>query len=100
MSAPFGFVGVLTESWDFDIMHRRAGRDAVPQVPWKRRNPHADAHKNCPFGRCGTRPGAYHGGEVSAFQGRSAKITSWRIAKARANRAYLEERVYGQPRKA
>ncbi len=97
MSAPLSVIGILTESWNFDIMHRRAGRDAVPR---RRYNAHADAHKNCPLGRCGTRPGPYGAGSYPTIRGRSAKITAWRIAKARANRAYLEEEVYGQSKGA
>ncbi len=93
MSAPLMYVRVLTESWDFDIMHRRAGRDAA--VPEKV-SQHADAHKYCPLGRCGTRPGAYHERAHPALSSRSQKITAWRIAKAQANRRYLEERVYAQ----
>ncbi len=83
----------LTDLWKFDRMHRRAGRDAAPQ---KEANRHGDAHKNCPLGRCGTRPGPYGEGTRQTIRGRSAKITAWRIAKARKNRAYLEERVYNR----
>ena len=83
---------ILTESWQFDIMHRRAGGHAV----LRRKSIHGDAHKNCPLGRCGTRPGAYAEGPGRTFAGRSTKITAWRIAKAKANRRYLEERVYAK----
>ena len=91
MSAPLNRLLVLTESWKFDIMHRRAGRDAAPQV-----NKHADSHKYCPLGRCGTRPGPYSGGSAKSNP-RKEKIIAWRKAKARANRAYLEEHVYAKP---
>jgi len=97
MSAPLNYCLILTEAWDFDIMHRRAGRDGVTRQ--REVDKHADAHKYCPLGRCGTRPGPYATGAPRAFQGRSAKITAWRIAKAKANRAYLEERVYGKPKR-
>ncbi len=83
----------LTSLWKFDKMHRRAGRDAAPQ---RRSRPHADAHKNCPLGRCGTRPGAYSSGAHPPQARKSAKITAWRKAKQNANRAYLEEKVYGR----
>jgi len=76
------------------MMHRRAGGEAAGL--W-RTPKHADAHKYCQIGRCGTRPGPYTGGRSADHAGsRSEKITSWRIAKARANRAYLEENVYGK----
>ena len=83
----------LTDLWKFDMMHRRAGRDAAPQ---KEVDVHADAHKYCPLGRCGTRPGPYNEGPNRSLLGRAAKITAWRIAKARKNRAYLEEYVYAR----
>ena len=98
MSAPFGVTLVLTEAWDFDIMHRRAGRDERP----KKEGPygkHADAHKYCPLGGCGARQGPYRGGQVRLLT-KSAKITAWRKAKAQANRRYLEEYVYGHKNKA
>ena len=96
MSAPLNmpFIFVLTEAREFDKIHRRAGRDARPTEV----SVHADAHKYCPLGRCGTRPGPF-ATEPSRPKGRSAKITAWRIAKAKANRAYLEERVYARTEK-
>ena len=91
MSAPLAIMRVLTEHRELDNMHRRAGRDARPNEVKK----HADAHKYCPLGRCGTRPGPYKGGSAEeAKQTRTAKITTWRKAKAQRNRAYLEEKVY------
>ena len=89
-------IWILTESHAFDTMHRRAGRDERP----KKENPHADAHKYCPLGRCGTRPGAYAKGPSSFAdrQNRTSKITAWRKAKAQANRRYLEEHVYAKPK--
>ena len=95
MSAPFE---LLTEAWIFDMIHRRAGGTARP---W-RMVQHADAHKYCPLGRCGTRPGAYARAgpeDHPAWSTRSAKITAWRKAKALANRRYLEEYVYGDEKK-
>jgi len=94
MSAPLMIIRVLTESWEFDIMHRRAGRDARP---WRKVSKHGDAHKNCPLGRCGTRPGPFseESRDWGPRHGKTAKIVAWRIAKARKNRAYLEEHVYG-----
>ena len=95
MSAPLAFLQVLTEHRELDIMHRRAGRDARPlkDGPYGK---HADAHKYCTLGRCGTRAGPYSLVPASPVQyGRPAKITAWRKAKAQANRAFLEERVYG-----
>ena len=87
-------LSMLTEVAEIDTMHRRAGRDARPKGgPYVK---HADAHKYCPLGRCGTRPGAYHAGQGQSPDRRSAKITAWRKAKAQANRRYLEEKVYGQ----
>ena len=57
---------------------------------------HADAHKWCPLGPCGFRKGPYRFEEGHReFQTKTAKITSWRKAKAARNRAYLEEKVYG-----
>jgi len=82
----------LTDLWKFDRMHRRAGGEAAaPKV-----GEHADAHKNCPLGRCGNRKGAYADSTSSSsdWTYRSRKITAWRKAKAYANRAYLEEKVY------
>ena len=92
MSAPSGYLWVLTESWDFDTMHRRAGRDDRP----KKGGPygHGDCHKYCAGYSCGTRSRSSSKGVP--FTSRSAKITAWRKAKARANRAYLEERVYAK----
>ena len=81
---------VLTESWDFDTMHRRAGGVLAPG------GKHADAHSWCPIGSCGARPGSYRGGSArETYQTRSQKIVTWRKAKAARNRAYLEEKVYG-----
>ncbi len=94
MSAPFTLCSDLTFHLVFDIMHRRAGREARPREVDR----HADAHKYCPLGRCGTRPGPYNAGSPAKVRGRSAKITAWRIAKARSNRAYLEEFVYAKSR--
>jgi len=83
----------LTELWKFDKMHRRAGRDAGLR---RKVSHHADAHKNCPLGRCGTRPGPYAQNTGWGTNKRSSKITAWRKAKARENRAHLEENVYGR----
>ena len=92
MSAPFGVtIQILTEHRELDIMHRRAGRDARPTKVVR----HADAHKYCPLGRCGTRAGPYTGGHQTDYQSKIEKIIAWRKAKARKNRAYLEEHVYG-----
>jgi len=92
MSAPLN-VRILTESWNFDIMHRRAGGDARPQ----RGGPygHGDCHKYCQGYSCGKRqrPQFPFSDPKSV---RSAKIIAWRKAKAAANRAYLEENVYGK----
>ena len=93
MSAPSASmrIHVLTESWNFDIMHRRAGGLLRPG------GKHADSHKYCALGRCGTRPGPYEGGFTKDnAASRSAKITTWRKARALANRRYLEEEVYGK----
>jgi len=94
MSAPFGVsVMVLTEHWELDKMHRRAGRDARPSSEVRK---HADSHKYCPLGRCGSRPGAYEGGYQTRWETKTEKIVRWRKAKAAANRRYLEEHVYGK----
>jgi len=92
---PFHFL--LTESWSFDMIHRRAGGTARPGGY----TPHADSHKYCALGRCGNRPGPYEGGysKGDAWSARKAKITRWRKAKALANRRYLEENVYGNATK-
>ena len=85
----------LTDLWKFDMMHRRAGRESVPRQ--KEVSPHADAHKYCPLGRCGNRPGPFQNGAARENpRSRSAKITAWRKAKAMKNRRYLEEEVYGR----
>ena len=89
---PLNVLLVLTESWDFDIMHRRAGRDARP----KGYVIHADSHKYCPLGRCGTRTGPYTSGRAENNFGKKAKIIAWRKARSAQNRAYLEENVYGR----
>ena len=81
----------LTSHAEFDILHRRAGRDARPRIVL-----HADAHKYCPLGRCGTRTGAYSQSSGGPAEWKTAKIVAWRKAKAVANRAYLEEHVYDQ----
>ena len=95
MSTPLNrVIHVLTEHRELDIMHRRAGRDARPLKGGA--YGHGDAHKYCPLGRCGTRPGGYHQGSYREDQTRSRKITAWRKYKAASNRAYLEESVYGQ----
>ncbi len=96
MSAPLTLpFYALTAVFDFDTMHRRAGGDErPPKGGWYG---HGDAHKNCPLGRCGNRPGAYSQG-ASPYQRRSGKITAWRKAQAAANRQYLEEYVYARPR--
>ena len=91
MSAPLNRCSILTEAWELDIMHRRAGRDARPVG-----KTHADAHKYCTLGRCGTRPGPYSGGHTKDHGTRKETIIAWRKAKARANRAYLEEEVYAK----
>ncbi len=99
MSAPLALpFWALTAVLEFDRMHRRAGGEAASSKdgPYG----HSDAHKNCPLGRCGTRPGGYHSSSTGQVSIRSAKITEWRVAKAKANRAYLEEHVYGKPKKA
>ena len=90
-------IRILTESWDFDIMHRRAGGIAVPN-PKGGPYGHGDAHKFCEGLSCGFRSRS----ELSVSNTksvRSAKITSWRKAKALANRRYLEEEVYGKATK-
>ena len=98
MSTPLFFVRVLTEHWQFDIMHRRAGRDARPYHGDRKRFKHGDAHKYCESLSCGfaRRPSTAKGWTQSI---RSSKITAWRKAKARANRAYLEEFVYAKAEK-
>ncbi len=84
---------VLTEAWAFDTMHRRrVGCRRRKEGPYG----HSDAHKYCPLGRCGTRPGTHHERANKTLPTRSAKITAWRIAKAMKNRMYLEEEVYGK----
>ena len=87
-----GPLNLLTEHFFFAIIHRRAGGTCPPV----RMVPHADSHKYCPLGRCGTRPGPYEGGVAKDYKGATKfqKITAWRKAKALANRAYLEENVY------
>ncbi len=82
---------VLTESWDFDKMHRRAGGGCAPKEGGSY-HAHADAHKYCEGYSCGKRSRTNSPIQTST---RSAKITAWRKAKAQANRAYLEEHVYG-----
>ena len=92
MSAPLKCrMSYLTSHADLDIMHRRAGREARPKV-----TRHADSHKYCTLGRCGTRPGPYAGGHTEGIHGKTAKIVAWRKAKAQSNRRYLEEKVYGK----
>ena len=83
---------LLTEHWNFDMMNRRAGGLDRPG----RLNRHADSHKYCSLGRCGTRPGPYEADSTKGWQKTpwKAKVTSWRKAKALANRRYLEEYVY------
>jgi len=85
---------VLTESWIFDTMHRRAGGDTRPLAkggPYG----HSDAHKYCALASCGfgSRP-VYT--EPNPKSIRSTKIIAWRKAKAAKNRRYLEEHVYGK----
>ena len=92
MSAPLKWqMSYLTSDAEFDILHRRAGRDARPKVV-----AHADAHKYCPLGRCGNRPGPYAGGNQESGTRKVQKIVSWRKAKAAENRRYLEEKVYAR----
>ncbi len=88
----------LTDLWKFDMMHRRAGGDAARYKVVK----HADAHKYCQGYSCGARSrGARdRSGAAPNRADRSSKITAWRKAKARANRAYLEEHVYGKRKEA
>ncbi len=81
---------LLTESWDFDTMNRRAGGMLAPG------GKHADAHRYCSLGRCGNRPGPYKGGYEEVRPTRFQKITAWRKAKAARNRQYLEEFVYAK----
>ena len=90
MSAPLDTCGLLTESWDFDTMNRRAGGHA----PTPKDGPygHRDCHKYCEGYSCGTR--SRPRSEGGSWSPRSAKITAWRKAKAYKNRAYLEEK-YG-----
>ena len=94
MSAPLKFhheypFDKLAEEW-YNAQAGRAGR--APHVGGYRK--HADAHKYCPYGSCGSRAGPYAGGYQKSF-GRKEKIIAWRKAKAAKNRAYLEEHVYG-----
>jgi len=91
---PFRFWWVLQEHADFDMMHRRGGGTRALQYGYLGRRAHADSHKYCPLGRCGTRPGPHSGG--SQTNNKTQKIVTWRKAKALANRAYLEENVYGK----
>jgi len=94
MSAPLALpFHALTAVFLFDRMHRRAGGEAVPGPKVSK---HADSHKYCPLGSCGNRPRPYAGGYQMGFESRQKKITAWRKTKARANRAYLEEHVYGK----
>ena len=81
----------MAENW-YNAQAGREGRSS-PVGGYKK---HADAHKYCPFGSCGSRPGPYRGESSRSVPNRSAKITAWRIAKAQANRAFLEEHVYGR----
>ena len=81
---------LLTEDERVDTLRRRAGRDARPQDKVTK---HADAHKYCPLGRCGSRAGPYQGG-YSPVHPKTQRIIAWRKAKAAKNRAYLEEHVY------
>ena len=93
VEGPLRIVSILTESRDFDTMHRRAGGNARPLKggPYG----HGDAHKYCQGYSCGTRPRPkFPFADTKSF--RSQKITAWRKTKARANRAYLEEKVYAK----
>ena len=79
----------LAEEW-YNAQAGREGR--APHVGGYRK--HADAHKYCPYGRCGSRQGPYAGSHQTGPT-RTQKIVAWRKAKAAQNRAYLEEHVYG-----
>jgi len=93
MSAPLN-VRLLTEAHDFDMMHRRAGGEAAPGKGGAY-GKHGDAHKYCEGYSCGVRQRPkYPFQNKKSFQ--SSQIVRWRKAKARANRAYLEEFVYGK----
>jgi len=91
MSAPLNLRHEgLTCHVSFDILRRRAGRDARPPY-----GGHGDAHKNCEGYSCGRRPRPkFPESDSQSF--RSAKITAWRKAKAYANRRYLEKHVYAE----
>jgi len=85
---------VLTESWRYDSMNRRAGGiDAHRMVA------HGDSHKHCQIG-CGRSSRDATGQTRGRFASKDVyvqrKITAWRKARAAANRAYLEENVYGR----
>ncbi len=83
---------LLTGQLIYCMIHRRGGGMPVPP----KENRHADSHKYCPLGRCGTRPGPYEGGSKETYPRKKEKIIAWRKAKAYANRAYLEEMVYAK----
>ena len=89
MSAPlnYGTRSLLTSEEETDILHRRAGRDVRPKEGYRR---HADAHKYCPLGRCGNRPGAYEG-RYHISRTKTEKIIAWRKAKAYEARGKREE---------
>ncbi len=85
-------VHILTESWDFDKMHRRGG--GAPALPDRRRFQHGDNHRYCQGNCLGRREGqasygARKGPWVPLAQWRQERITAWRKAKAMSNRAYL-----------
>ena len=89
VEGPLSIDGYLTSVLAFDILHRRAGREARPPY-----GGHGDAHKYCEGYSCGRRSRA--GQSSSEPRNKSQKITAWRKAKAAQNRAYLEEEVYGR----
>ena len=89
MSAPLKIENMVTLTCrvSFDILRRRAGRDARPTEYVK----HADSHKYCPLGRCGTRTGPYTGGGAKDYLTKTQRITKWRKQKALTYAIFLEE---------
>jgi len=93
------FWKVLQEAHDFDTIHRRAGGEAAaPRAKDGGYYGHSDGHKNCAGYSCGKRGREGQARAKKDGEKRTARITAWRKAKAWANRAYLEEKVYGKPK--
>ncbi len=93
MSAPLNVSsdGYLTCHVSYDILNRRARAGERPPY-----GGHGDAHKYCEGYSCGRRKRTGESSRQGNPESRSQKITAWRQAKARENRAYLEEHVYAK----